>query len=171
MVVVKFKILLFGKRFSGPLLTKCPSLKFYNCCLMVFNMSIFSRKAVIEFSKFALVGVINTAIHLIVLYSLTEFFGLWYIFSSFFAYLVAVTNSNVLNTIWTFKRNIRTKTIGRYIKFFSVSTLAGGSNLFFLYIFTEFFGIGYILSQLIAIGLTLTINFLGNKFWTFQGRA
>ncbi len=121
-----------------------------------------------EFLKFSVVGAMNTIIHLLVLYVLTEFFSIWYILSSLFAFLVAVTNSFILNTLWTFRKDIRYKTTKKYSKFFIVSITAAISNLFFLYVFTEFIGLWYMISQLIAIAITLMINFIGNKLWTFK---
>ena len=121
-----------------------------------------------EFIKFTIVGIVNTAIHLSILYILTEFFSVWYILSSLIAFLFAVTNSFILNTLWTFKKNIKHKTTTKYGKFFIVSAITALSNLLFLYIFTEFVGLWYMLSQVIAIVLTLMMNFIGNKFWTFK---
>jgi putative flippase GtrA len=121
-----------------------------------------------EFLKFAIVGLINTVIHLIVLFILTEFFSIWYVLSSLIAFLVAVTNSFIMNTLWTFRKNIKHKTVMKYWKFFIVSVITALFNLFFLYIFTEFVGLWYMLSQFIAIVLTLMMNFIGNKFWTFK---
>ena len=49
--------------------------------------------------------------------------------------------------------------------------IAGGSafsvNIFFLYIFTEFFGLWYIFSATIAFVLSFLVGFSLNKFWTF----
>jgi len=132
------------------------------------NLRIFGKEISIEFVKFAIVGVSNTLIHLSVLYVLTEFFSLWYILSSLLAFLVAVTNSFIFNTLWTFKSDIKHKTATKYGKFFVVSVITALSNLFFLYLFTEYFGLWYMMSQVIAIVLTLMMNFIGNKFWTFN---
>ena len=131
-------------------------------------IKVFQFKITKEFIKFAIVGVINTIIHLAVLFILTEFFSVWYILSSFLAFLIAVTNSFVMNTLWTFRKNIKHKTVTKYGKFFTISVITALSNLFFLYIFTEFWGLWYMLSQFIAIVLTLMMNFFGNKFWTFK---
>ena len=49
--------------------------------------------------------------------------------------------------------------------------IAGGSafsvNIFFLYIFTEFFGLWYIFSATLAFMLSFLVGFSLNKFWTF----
>ena len=121
-----------------------------------------------QFVKFAIIGVINTTINILVLFILVHYFGIWYMFSAFLAFLVAVTNSFVLNTLWTFKKSIYDRTSIRYSKFFGVSVIAVFFNLTFLYIFTEYFGLWYMASQLIAIILTLMINFFGNKYWTYK---
>ncbi len=131
-------------------------------------VKIFKFQITREFIKFAIVGVTNTLIHLSILYVLTEFFSVWYILSSFLAFLVAVTNSFIFNTLWTFKKDIKHKTTTRYGKFFIVSVITALLNLFFLYVFTEYIGLWYMLSQLVAIVLTLMMNFIGNKFWTFK---
>ena len=56
----------------------------------------------------------------------------------------------------------------KYLQFGLVSVSALLVNLFFLYLFTEVLGFYYIISQILAIGIALIINFLGNKIWTFS---
>ena len=121
-----------------------------------------------QFIKFALVGVVNTLINLVVLYVLTEFFGVYYIISAIFAFIVAVTNSFVMNKCWTFNEKINHKTKTRYVKFFIVSLIALLVNLVLLYSFTELWKIHYMLSQIIAVFFSLWVNFIGNKIWTFR---
>ena len=127
-----------------------------------------SHKLSKEFVKFAFVGVINTLINMGVLYILVNYFSVYYMVAAILAFLVAVTNSFIMNTLWTFKSDIADKTHSKLSKFFLISTIAALFNLLFLYIFTEFLGIWYMLSQLFAIVLTLLINFIGNKLWTYR---
>jgi len=126
------------------------------------------KESVKQFIKFAIVGVTNTLINLSVLYVLKEFFGVYYLFAAVIAFIVAVTNSFILNKIWTFKENIRDGTIKKYSKFFMVSLSALLVNLLILYILTDIFKLYYMLSQIVAIGVSLWINFFGNKTWTFR---
>ncbi len=121
-----------------------------------------------QFLKFATVGVFNTLINMSVLFVLTEFFHIYYILSAIFAFIVAVTNSFIWNKIWTFKEKLNDRFIKKYPKFLTISVLALLVNLSLLYILTEFLGIHYLVSQLIAIFFSLWINFLGNKLWTFS---
>jgi dolichol-phosphate mannosyltransferase len=126
------------------------------------------RKSFREFIKFAFVGLIGTIVNLLVLYFLTEYGGIYYLFSAVLAFIVAATSNFILNKTWTFRERIGYRIVNKYMKFFSISVIALLVNLFFLYVFTEFLGIYYIVSQIIAIGISLVINFIGNKKWTFR---
>ena len=128
----------------------------------------YKKNVIKEFFKFALVGGIGTLVNIIILYLLTEKLGLYYILSAIFSFIVAMTSNFTLNKIWTFKEQIKLEISKKYIQFSLVSITALLVNLFFLYIFTEIFGIYYIISQILAIGIALSINFLGNKIWTFS---
>lgn len=57
-----------------------------------------------KFFKFALVGGIGAIITWGLIYILTEYMHLWYMFSSVIATLIAMTSNFILNSIWTFKR-------------------------------------------------------------------
>lgn len=127
-----------------------------------------NKKIISQFIKFSVIGFLNTIINLAVLYMLTEFVGIYYLFSAVIAFIVAVTNSFIFNKIWTFNENINYKTKSRYIKFFIISISALLVNLSLLYILVEFFEIWYIQAQIIGIITNLLINFLGNKIWTFN---
>jgi len=128
----------------------------------------YKKEIVSEFIRFAFVGLAGTFINIIILYSLTENFKIYYIISAILAFIIAVTFNFIFNKIWTFNEKIYNKVAKKYASFFLVSSSALLVNIFFLYIFTEFLGIYYIISQIIAIGISLMINFIGNKIWTFR---
>ena len=121
-----------------------------------------------QFFKFALVGLLGTFVNVFFLYLFTDIFGIYYIISAIFSFLISVLGNFVLNKIWTFEENLKYKTIKKGFQFLTISVIALGVNLFFLYVFTEFFRIYYLISQVLAIGIGLALNFLGNKFWTFD---
>ncbi len=126
------------------------------------------RKDIGQFFKFALVGGIGTLVTILVLYLLTEKLGIYYIISAIFAFIIAMTHNFIFNKIWTFKEDIRMDIGRKYLQFSLVSILALIINICFLYTFTEIFGIYYIISQILAIGVAFIINFLGNKLWIFH---
>ena len=54
------------------------------------------------------------------------------------------------------------------IKYFLVGGIGVGVNLGLLYVLTDFLGIWYILSQVIAITISITNNFFLHRYWTFK---
>ena len=69
------------------------------------------------------------------------------------------------------KEYIKSEHFIRLIKF----GIVGGSgfivNMVFLWLFTEIFGIYYIISSVLAIGLAMINNFIWNDVWTWRGRG
>ncbi len=128
----------------------------------------YRKETIIQFLKFALVGLFGTGINIFVLLIATEYFGIYYIVSSLLAFLVAMTGNFFLNKIWTFNEKVKSKILKKYFDFFLVSTFALFINIVFLYVLTEFFGIHYLISQFVSIGFGLVANFAGNKIWTFS---
>lgn len=128
----------------------------------------YKKNVFVEFFKFAFVGLIGTILNLLVLYYLTDKLGVYYLISAFFAFCIAVTSNFFLNKIFTFKENLAEKTLSKFTQFLLISIVALVVNLFFLYLLTSVFGIYYLVSQAIAIAIALSINFLGNKIWTFS---
>jgi len=128
----------------------------------------YKKNVIKEFVKFGVVGGIGTLVNLAILYLLTEKAGVYYMISAILSFIVAMSSNFILNKLWTFKENIKLEIGKKYLQFGLVSFSALLVNLFFLYIFTEVLGIYYIISQVLAIGIALIINFLGNKIWTFS---
>jgi len=128
----------------------------------------YKKNVIKEFVKFGVVGGIGTLVNIAILYLLTEKIGVYYLISAIFSFIIAMSSNFILNKVWTFKENIKLGIGKKYLQFGLVSVSALLVNLFFLYIFTEIFGIYYIISQILAIGIALIINFFGNKIWTFS---
>jgi putative flippase GtrA len=119
-----------------------------------------------QFIKFAIVGVLNSAIQYLVflfLYSLT---GTPYLLASIIGYLAGMINSYILNRRWTFgSRNQKLFTeLGRFV---AVNLVSLGVNLGLLYLLVS---TGVMIpqwAQIVAIVGSTLVNFVLNKVWTF----
>jgi putative flippase GtrA len=121
----------------------------------------------IQFTKFSLVGLLNTAIHYGVFFCLYRFMGVHHLIASGIGFCFAVTNSYLINKYWTFKS--RASDVRReFTKFLIVNLLSLSVNLASMAILVELLSIHPPIAQFVAIGFTLLVNFLGNKFWTFR---
>ena len=58
--------------------------------------------------------------------------------------------------------------VSQTIKYFLVGGIGVGVNLGLLYALTDFLGMWYILSQGIAIAVSITNNFFLHRYWTFK---
>ncbi|MFX0186814.1 MAG: GtrA family protein [Candidatus Hodarchaeota archaeon] len=130
---------------------------------------LFTSKAFIKQGiKFAFVGAIGTFVNLSILYLLTDIFGILYLISETFAFVIALLNNYILNKVETFEEDIQEKVMGKGIKFAIICIIALLVNLTILFILVEYFGIFYLLAEIFAIFGAFLINFLGNRFWTFR---
>ncbi len=108
-----------------------------------------------------------TLVDLTLLYSLTEFFHLWYLHSAVFAYFMGMVTNYLLNKYLNFKN--RSKQIVMQFGLFAIVALVGlGINQFLLYSLVEFAKLWYILAKFIAIVIVMFWSFYGHKKLTFN---
>lgn len=141
------------------------------------------RKITAQFSKFVLVGFMNTAIDFGVLNLLMWLTGVykgsWIILLNVTAFTVAVINSYLWNKFWTFKAKETTEAgevTKEFIQFIIVSLVAVVINSSIVYSITTFippfFGLGQELwanlAKVVATAVALIWNFVGYKFIVFK---
>ncbi|MCP4455031.1 MAG: GtrA family protein [Planctomycetes bacterium] len=123
-----------------------------------------------QFIKFSLVGLLNTVIHYGIFYVTYTYMEVHHLLASTLGFCVAVTNSYLINKHWTFKTR-GAKVHHEFAKFVIVNLITLSINLGSMALLVEQFSMDPRVAQLASIGLTLSINFLGNKFWTFRERT
>ena len=121
--------------------------------------------AVIQFIKFSIVGFSNTVISLFVYYVL-----LWlecnYLIANAMSWIVSVFNAFYWNNKYVFKNeNTWIKALIRTYISYGCSFILGSLMLIVL---IEFFKVSDIIAPLIILVITIPLNFLMNKFWTFK---
>ena len=121
--------------------------------------------AVIQFIKFSIVGFSNTVISLFVYYVL-----LWlecnYLIANAMSWIVSVFNAFYWNNKYVFKNeNTWIKALIRTYISYGCSFILGSLILIVL---IEFFKVSDIIAPLIILVITIPLNFLMNKFWTFK---
>ena len=136
----------------------------------VFNL-VKSPEFIKQGIQFAIVGAIGTLVNLSILYIFTEIFNLLYLFSEAIAFIISVINNYIFNKIYTFKEDLNEKIIKKGVKFTIICFCALIVNLSALFILVEYFRIFYILAEVFAIVCAFSINFMGNRFWTFRNKT
>ena len=117
--------------------------------------------------KFTIIGCSGLIINLVLLHSWVEVFGFHYFFGAALAYMVAISSNFFWNKLWTFKSKSKRywKQYKSYV-FINLTSLA--ISLAALSILVEIFGVWYLFSQMIAVLIAGTNNFVFNKKITFK---
>lgn len=135
-------------------------------------------EGIIQFIKFGVVGVTNTAVDWLVFFLITHYIVLTKDFeptAKAIAFVVAVLNSYLWNTVWTFKKEYK-KSAGDkasakgaiFFKFVIVSLIGWGIN-YLVFKYTRFsLSQGQLVSLIAASGAATLWNFFINKFWTYK---
>ncbi|MBT4277472.1 GtrA family protein [Candidatus Falkowbacteria bacterium] len=118
------------------------------------------------FIKYCIVGGTAAVVDFGILFILTDFFSVYYLTSATASFIVSALVNYSLNRSWTFQSNGKKRK--QLPIFFTIATLGLIINNGIMYTGVEFFGLWYILAKVIATGVVLIWNFLGNKYFTFK---
>lgn len=120
----------------------------------------------VQGSKFLIVGIMNAAIGLGVIYSTYNLLNVNYILSNVLGYGCGIVNSFIWNRRWTFRSKKDPKP--EILLFFLMFGVSYGVNLLVTVICVEKLGIQPNIAQLVGIFFYTTSNFFGNKYLTFR---
>jgi dolichol-phosphate mannosyltransferase len=121
----------------------------------------------LQLFRFALVGGSGYVVNLAVFALLSGAFDVHHIAAAVGAFCVAVVNNFWWNRHWTF--DARDGHAGfQGVRFFTVSVIGLGVNLVLLELFVTTVDLPELPAQALAVALTLPVNFIGNKLWTFD---
>ena len=121
----------------------------------------------VKLFKFGVVGGSGYVINLIVFAALNQGLDVNHIAAAIGAFVVAVTNNFWLNRHWTFDAAHHHAGF-QAARFFAVSLVGLGVNLVLLALLVDAAGAPEVPSQALAVALSMPVNFVGNKLWTFE---
>ncbi len=136
-----------------------------------------------QFIRFCVVGVSNVAVSFVVFYVfynyaepseklsalLNTHFKMDGAIANIVGYLAGMINSFILNKIWTFKA--KAGTFKQAYRFTILNIICLILSTAILYIFVDLLLFPYILVWFASIIIVMTLNFLGNKYWTFSEQS
>ena len=151
-----------------------------------------AKKSFIQLIKFALVGLSNTIVDMIVNIGVTKllelfFTGGWITYvAKIIGYCCGILNSYILNSRWTFKEE-RRQDAREIVSFVAVNLIVLGISLGLIWVFTNVFHIdewwlglglpewltkligGRLFCSLLATVICIFVNFILNKLFVFKG--
>lgn len=119
--------------------------------------------------KFAAVGLSGLFLNEILLLILTEFAGLYFILSGIIAVEISILTNFILNETWTFRDRNKGESAWKRLGKYNMISFGGLLiNVVLLFSFTVFLGIYYLISNVIAIIVVFSWNYLINLKFTWQ---
>jgi putative flippase GtrA len=125
-----------------------------------------SRRLIVQFVKFATVGVSNTLITFAVYTLLLKGFGVWYLAASAVGFIAGATNGFFLNRRWTFRDHVGDALTP--VRWFIVQGCGLALNEGLLYLYVDQLGLDKLIAQALSIAAVTVSTFLVNRAWTFR---
>ena len=119
-----------------------------------------------EFCKYCIVGVIGLILDLSVYYFCYKLLYISYGLSNIISSNVGVINNFILNRTFTFKT--KDKILLRFFSFYGVAFIGMLISTFLIVLFTDNLEFHPMAAKLIALGIVTVLQFLANKFITFN---
>lgn len=137
------------------------------------NKIVRGRQNMVQFVKFGLVGVSNTLIDSAVYYWACLFVGMNYILASGIGFFASVVNAFYWSNRYIFAKGDGESrsawvTFAKILMAYASTGL--GLRIILLYVFVEFLGISRYLALLPVLIITVPLNFVLNKYWSFKPR-
>lgn len=127
-------------------------------------------KDIFRFIKYAVSGALATVPELLILYLLTDQFGLWYVYSSIIAYGIGFTISFFLRKLWAFKDYNFKKIWHQFLLYIIILGISLFLNTAVLVFLVEKLHLFYLLAQFLSGALICWIGYLINERITFKSR-
>lgn len=142
-----------------------------------------------RFLKYALVGLQISVLHWAMLYCLTEFLGLWYMFSTMTTTILTSLFGFTLNSKWTWSGHkpvemsvfkdaikswkhpievIKIAWKSRFVRYYFVGVMSIGFGWLQVYVYTEYLGLWYMLSSVLGTMVVMTSTFIIRDKWIWK---
>ena len=123
-----------------------------------------------QFLKFALVGLSNTLIAYLV-YAFCVYIGLHYLLANAIAFAVSVLNAFYWSDRFVFCK-VEGESRSAIWTLFKTYLAYGSTGLVLasvlLWLYVDRFGISEYIAQLLVLVVTIPLNFIINKYWSFK---
>lgn len=115
--------------------------------------------------RFCIAGAAGVTTYYTALYCLTEYLGVWYVYSSIVGFILNQAVNFTLQKFWTFK-NTDKKAPKQAVQYFVMGVSLLGANTMLLYILVDRFHVWYVGAQLgLTIGLTVVSYLVSGKIF------
>jgi len=122
-----------------------------------------------SFSKFTVVGLVNTLIDFFIFYILHDLFDVMFVYAHITAFFIALTNSFYFNAIWTFKNLKRDQLVKQITSFVAVGFSGLILSTLTIYFANQFMWVYF--AKILAMGVSLIWNYVGSWLFVFKEKS
>jgi putative flippase GtrA len=120
-----------------------------------------------QFLKYCIVGTIGTSIDFSILIIEVKYFKIDPVIAATISFTTSASISFFFYKYWVFNNHIHNYQI-QYLKFLTIAVVGLILNTSIMFLFVKIFKFWYLMAKIIATGIVLFWNFLGNKYWSFR---
>jgi putative flippase GtrA len=121
-----------------------------------------------QFFRYFIVGGVAFVVDFALLYLLTEFARLYYLFSASVAFMAGIAVNYVLSVSWVFDHRCIDNRMHEFALFAAIGVLGLTFNAALIWLFTEQVGFHYLISKMVAAALIFLFNFGVRKALLFS---
>ena len=121
-----------------------------------------TRERFLEIIRFCFVGGVSFLLDYAILFALTEFAGVYYLYSSAISFSVTVVFNYWLCVVYVFK-DARKQSTRRAIIFFGTGVVGLGLNQICMWFFVDVAGVHYMLAKIFATIIVTIWNYLTKR--------
>ena len=129
-----------------------------------------NKTGVYQFIKFGIVGASNTLIAYVI-YSICVYLGIHYLLANALGFFISVLNAYYWSDRFVFKKG-ECESRSAIWTLAKTYTAYGSTGLLlasiFLYLYVDKLHISEYIAQLLVLVVTIPLNFIINKFWSFK---
>ncbi|MBR0102361.1 MAG: GtrA family protein [Selenomonadaceae bacterium] len=121
-----------------------------------------TRERMLEIIRFCFVGGVSFLMDYSILFALTEFAGVYYLYSSAISFSITVVFNYWLCVIYVFK-DAQKQTTRRAIIFFGTGVVGLGLNQLCMWFFVDVAGLYYMIAKIFATAIVTIWNYLTKR--------
>jgi putative flippase GtrA len=122
----------------------------------------------IQFFRYIFVGGAAFIVDIVSLFIFTDVFGVYYLVSAAIAFLLGLAANYALSISWVFNKRTLDNKWSEFTIFATIGIIGLGLNELIIWLFTDYIGLYYLVSKIIAAALILFWNFFARKFTLFR---
>ena len=121
----------------------------------------------LQFIRYTFVGGFAFVVDFILLYVLTEYMHIYYLLSATISFTVGLIVNYLFSKIWIFQTERKIQLI-EFLVFSFIGVIGLGFNNLFLWLFTEYCAIHYLLAKIFTTIIVYIWNFFARKYILFN---